>query len=241
MGDELIRAMKELRTDKEIAEYMGKMIWDFYMKDPPVKIHTINFDDVRVAISEASKTLISEDYQLTRASNTDYPIIYPARVIRDIWILQLYDAVENTVLRKEEYEVSEGVCQLQYWEESRIGEHFSCDIKEMTIFTGDKIGDSGYKDAEIVICLNRAKRRPGPNVAVIQTILIEYKNYYEERQEILGETKTTRIIWKHDLFRHELHTIPLKEIHAEMLYSLDTPIWYQNVARQTQKHFESLK
>ena len=51
----------------------------------------------------------------------------------------------------------------------------------------------------------------------------------------------TRTIWKRDLWREELHTIPFKPIHLELLYSPNLIGLLENEATKAKVHFDSLK
>ena len=51
----------------------------------------------------------------------------------------------------------------------------------------------------------------------------------------------SRTIWKHDLWRDELHTQPFKVIHSELLYSSQLPKWYRNEYTQSKEHFEQIR
>lgn len=50
----------------------------------------------------------------------------------------------------------------------------------------------------------------------------------------------SRTIWKKDLWKNELHTIPYRPIHLEMLYSPDLPLFFQNEVKKARDHFDAL-
>lgn len=243
MDEELITAMKKLITEREITGYISGMIWKMFMKGKDAGMHRKYFDDGRLAIIRVTKRLIEEDYQPKHiVENKRYVSGYhPVSILRDNWFLPLYKLAGTTILRREEYDVSEGVCQLKYWKEVR-DENYTLIEESLMIFTGWKeTVDTGYGGSEMVIYFDREIYPSGNSSRQMHTAIIEYDDYYEEQQRGYEYRKETKMeIWKHDLFRDELHTIPFKAIHEEMLYSLDTPLWYQNQARQAQRHFESI-
>ncbi len=238
MNDHLTRAMRELRTDEEIDEYIRKMIWVLYVRCGGRGMHREYFHMVRMSISDSAEALIKEDYRPPVVMTSNYPITHQAIGVMDNWIHQVYSMENTTILREEVYDVSEGVCQLKYWMEAR-DEYHTLIEEVMKIITGDNIGVTVYVGAVMVIYFERVMSTLRDGWIKMYTTIIEYDDYYEERQGT-GDTETKRVIWKRDLFRNELHTIPFKAIHEEMMYSLDTPMFFQNEARRAQQHFDGL-
>ena len=161
---------------------------------------------------------------------------------KQLWQDRLYDLMWNSYIRQETLDLQG---RLTSWSEERC-----C----RDVYGGfvNRIVERGawgtYINGTIYMRVQRHQYGPwyGSRTICLNSIAIEesedrYIEMYPRWENNEIAEIESRVIYKRDLWREELHTIPFKPIHEELLYSPDLPVFFQNEARKAHEHFKNLR
>ena len=176
--------------------------------------------------------------------------------IRTRWTNHFYDLMLKSIVRRETLDLNGNIIT---WSEEIIhawmkriavvGCHRIVDANtEMTqIETWAYRQWDHYRHGDWGVCLNRVIVEEHEDRYVEKYLRWKTSTYVDDddkEHRVVGDNiveMTSRTIWKRELWREELHTIPFKAIHEEMMYSPNLEGKIKNVFTETKVHFDSLR
>ena len=207
-----------LITDDEIDQYIRGMFWKRCQDESSCTIaYTMTFLHVFADLYHAIHGVANQ---------------IPTQQER--WFKRLVELRNNSVIRVENYDIKGGILLLKSYNQYTYDKW----LVEESVFIKDE------HDKCVIRLIHRVCKEQG--VLAHHVKISEYGDRYEEEitNEHFENNRNSEVIrqtvWKRDLFREEYHTIPYRQIHNELLYSLDLPLWFENEARRAKKHFETL-
>lgn len=215
-------------------------------------------DEIDSYLSSLVKAMIIVTPETYPMDKIFHSMMQMLRIRRSEWANNLYDLMIRSHIRRETIDLNGNIIS---WSEEevrswfyRLIETWQCDVNRECASTEGvsviqferwKYGrweDVNNDDGTGGECFNRV-------------IIEEYEDRYIERYPRWEQytpisfpdcisykiaDMETRTIWKRDLWREELHTIPFKPIHLELMYSPALIGRLENEATKAKVHFESL-
>ena len=239
--------MKTITEPVEIDDYLRALVKAMIMVSPP----SYPMDRIFSILMKKVNTFIDFASAFTQIRLLDN--------IRRHWVNPLYDLMLSSYIRRETIDLNG---RLISWSEEEVYS-WSDRIMETGQYTVTKNGTEITRFERLAYGRWDDVRWDDDCGTVLNIVMVEeYDDRYVEKypkwekytfrahDECGVEYKTVAYkivdinvstIWKRDLWREELHTIPFKAIHEELLYSPALIGLVENEATKAKKHFEWLR
>ena len=249
----LIVALQTRITDEEIDQYLRMMVRTLIQNDYTeawMYRRTI-FDQIHVQVSYTLGRWETEGRIYCANRGETFEDETRIEEAEDRWHERMTRLQMNSIVRQEDYNIINGVVLLKW-----SGQYTYNSVESIRECFHTEENHDVEREEHIRTCVLRIiykesrdplwKNTRTSDISRSNVVIRDYEDRYEE--EIMKDHSyrnkypevICRLIWKRDLFREELHTIPYRPVHLELLYSLDLPVWFKNDARRAEEHFKSL-